>query len=143
MRIVLETKRDATPEIVLNQLYKGTPLQSSFGIINLSIVDGKPVICSLIDTLTHFVDFRRDVVTRRTQFELRKAKERLHILEGYMIALSNLDEVIQLIRRSQNPSEAKETLMNRFKLSDKQAQAILDLRLQKLTSMERLSIEVS
>ncbi|NMC62587.1 MAG: DNA topoisomerase 4 subunit A, partial [SAR324 cluster bacterium] len=141
MRIVLETKRDATPEIVLNQLYKGTPLQSSFGIINLSIVDGKPAICSLIDTLTHFIDFRRDVVTRRTQFELKKARERLHILEGYTIALSNLDEVIQLIRQSQNPPEAKEELINRFKLSDKQAQAILDLRLQKLTSMERLSIE--
>ena len=141
MRIVLETKRDATPEIVLNQLYKGTPLQTSFGIITLAIVDGKPVICSLADMLRHFIDFRRDVITRRTQFELRKAKERLHILEGYRIALLNLDEVIQLIRQSQSPSEARETLCARFELDEKQSQAILDLRLQKLTGMERLAIE--
>ncbi len=141
MRIVLEIKRDATPEIVLNQLYKGTPLQTSFGIINLAIIDGKPVICSLVDMLRNFVDFRRDVITRRTQFELKKARERLHILEGYRIALLNLDEVIELIRKSQTPSEAKDALCARFELSERQSQAILELRLQRLTGMEQLAVE--
>jgi DNA gyrase subunit A len=141
MRIVIEIKRDATAEVVLNQLYKLTPLQTSIGIINLAIVEGKPVICSVVDLIARFVDHRRDVVTRRTQFELRKAQERMHILEGYRIALLNLDEVIALIRRSPTPQEAKEGLCTSFKLSDIQAQAILDLRLQKLTGMERLAVE--
>lgn len=141
MRIVMETKRDATPEIVMNQLFKGTPLQTSFGIINLAIIDGKPVVCSLIDMLHDFIDFRRDIITRRTQFDLKKARERLHILEGYRIALANIDEIIQLIKQSQNPAEAREALTQRFSLSQKQSQAILDLRLQRLTGMERLAIE--
>jgi DNA gyrase subunit A len=141
MRIVIELKRDATPEVVLNQLFKLTPLQSSFGIINLAIVEGRPVVCTLKDLLTHFLNHRRDVVTRRTEFDLRRAKERMHILEGYRIALLNLDEVIRIIRAAQDPREAKEKLMTRFELSAIQSQGILDLRLQKLTGMERLAVE--
>jgi len=141
MRIVMELKRDATPEVVLNQLYKMTPMQSSFGIINLAIVDGRPVICSLINLLTHFLNHRRDVVTRRTEFELKKSKERMHLLEGFRIALLNLDEVIRLIRAASTPKDAKDGLMTQFNLSAIQAQAILDLRLQKLTGMERLAVE--
>jgi DNA gyrase subunit A len=141
MRIVVELKRDSTPEVVLNQLYKLTPMQSSFGIVNLAIVDGKPVVCSLVDLLQHFLDHRRDVVTRRTEFDLKKAKERMHLLEGFRIALLNLDEVIKLIRAASTPKDAKDELITRFALSSIQAQAILDLRLQKLTGMERLAIE--
>jgi DNA gyrase subunit A len=141
MRIVIELKRDATAEIVLNQLYKSTPLQSSFGMINLAIVEGKPVVCSLRELLSHFIDHRRDVVTRRTEFALRKNRERLHILEGLRIVLLNLDEVIKLIRGSETVPEAKENLMNVYALSVLQAQAILEMRLQKLTGLERLAIE--
>lgn len=141
MRIVLELKRDATAEVVLNQLFKLTPLQGSFGIINLAIVDGKPVTCTLAELLSHFIDHRREVVTRRTQFELRKAEERMHLLEGFKIALLNLDEVIQLIKSSPTPAEARAGLVATYKLSEIQAQAILELRLQKLTGMERLAIE--
>jgi DNA gyrase subunit A len=141
MRIVMELKRDATPDVVLNQLYKMTPMQSSFGIVNLAIVDGRPVVCSLIELLTHFLNHRRDVVTRRTEFELKKAKERMHLLEGFRIALLNLDDVIQLIRNASTPKDARDELITRYKLSTIQAQAILDLRLQKLTGMERLAIE--
>jgi DNA gyrase subunit A len=141
MRIVMELKRDATPDVVVNQLYKHTPLQISFGIINLAIVGGQPQICSLSKLLSCFLDHRRDVVTRRTEYELRRAKERMHLLEGFRIALLNLDEVIALIRKAQNPQEASQQLQARFELTQTQAQAILDLRLQKLTSMERLAIE--
>ena len=141
MRIVIELKRDATPEVVLNQLYKLTPMQSSFGIVNLAIVDGKPVICSLHDLLTYFLNHRRDVVTRRTEFDLKKAKERMHLLEGFRIALLNLDDVIKLIRGASTPKDARDELISRYSLSTIQAQAILDLRLQKLTGMERLAIE--
>lgn len=141
MRIVMELKRDATSDVVLNQLYKLTPMQTSFGVINLAIVEGKPVVCSLSDLLRHFLNHRRDVVTRRTQFELKKAKERMHLLEGFRIALLNLDEVIQIIKKSETPKEAREALQVRFELSVIQAQAILDLRLQKLTGMERLAVE--
>jgi DNA gyrase subunit A len=141
MRIVIELKRDATPEVVVNQLYKLTPMQSSFGIVNLAIVDGKPVICSLLELLTHFLNHRRDVVTRRTEFDLKKAKERMHLLEGFRIALLNLDEVIALIRKASTPKDARDELITRYSLSTIQAQAILDLRLQKLTGMERLAIE--
>jgi DNA gyrase subunit A len=141
MRIVMEIKRDATPEVVLNQLYKMTPMQSSFGIVNLAIVDGRPVVCSLAQLLSHFLNHRRDVVTRRTEFELKKAKERMHLLEGFRIALLNLDDVIQLIRSASTPKDARDELITRYSLSTVQAQAILDLRLQKLTGMERLAIE--
>lgn len=141
MRIVMELKRDATAEVVMNQLLKMTPLRSSFGVINLAIVEGKPVVCSLKDLLENFIHHRRDVVIRRTQFELKKAEERMHILEGFLIALLNLDEVIALIRGSETPKEARAGLIARFELSGVQAQAILDLRLQKLTGMERLAVE--
>ena len=141
MRIVMELKKDATSEVVLNQLFKLTPMQTSFGVINLSIVEGKPVVSPLADTIRHFIDHRRDVVTRRTQFDLRKAKERMHLLDGFRIALLNLDAVIELIRSSQTPKEAKEGLQARFELAPLQAQAILDMRLQRLTGMERLAIE--
>lgn len=141
MRIVMELKRDATAEVVMNQLLKMTPLRSSFGVINLAIVEGKPVICTLKDLLENFIHHRRDVIIRRTQFELKKAEERMHILEGFLIALLNLDEVIKLIRGSETPKEARAGLIARFELSGVQAQAILDLRLQKLTGMERLAVE--
>ncbi len=141
MRIVVEVRRDATPEIVLNQLFKLTPMQTSYGIINLAIVDGKPVVCSLIDLISNFVDHRRDVVTRRCQFELKKALERMHLLEGFRIVLLNIDEVVRLIKASETPAEARDALSVRFSLSDIQSQAVLDLRLQKLTGLERLSIE--
>ena len=124
-----------------NLLYKLTPLQTSFGVINLAIVEGKPVVCSLKQLLQHFITHRRDVVVRRTRFELKKAQERMHVLEGFRIALLNLDEVIKLIRGSETPQEARQGLISRFELSLIQAQAILDLRLQKLTGMERLAVE--
>ena len=141
MRIVIELRKDATPEVVLNQLFKATALQSSFGVINLAIVEGRPAICTLKQLLSCFIDHRRDVVTRRTQFELRQASDRMHILEGFRIALLNIDEIIQLIKGSADGKEAKEGLMAKYELSAIQSQAILDLRLQKLTGMERLAIE--
>lgn len=141
MRIVMELKRDATPEVVLNQLFKHTPLQSSFGIINLAIIEGKPVVCGLIELLNQFINHRRDVVTRRTLFELKKARERMHLLDGFRIALLNIDDIIKLIKAAQTAPEARANLMAKYELSEVQAQAILDLRLQKLTGMERLSVE--
>ena len=141
MRVVIELKRDATKEVVLNQLLKLTPLRTSFGVINLAIVEGRPAVCSLKDLITHFINHRRDVITRRTQFQLNKAQARMHILEGFRIALLNLDDVIQLIKSSDTPKTAKTGLMKKYDLSDIQAQAILDLRLQKLTGMERQAIE--
>jgi DNA gyrase subunit A len=141
MRIVIEVKRDATAEVVLNQLFKLTPMQESFGVINLAIVDGKPVVCSLTKLLQYFINHRRDVVTRRTQFDLRKAKERMHLLEGFRIVLLNLDEVIQLIKSSETVEIARSGLIAKYELSELQANAILEMRLQKLTGMERLAIE--
>ncbi len=137
MRIVIELKRDAVAEIVINQLYKHTALQESFGINMLAIVEGRPKILNLKEALKAFLDHRKEVVTRRTAYDLRKAEERLHILEGYRIALDHLDAVITLIRNSQDPKVAKERLMTNFGLSEIQAQAILDLRLQRLTGLER------
>ena len=137
MRIVIELKRDAVAEIIINQLHKHTQLQDSFGMNMLAIVDGKPKLLNLKEALKCFLDHRKEVVTRRTAYDLRKAEERLHILEGYRIALDNLDAVITLIRNSQDPKVAKEGLMSNFALSEIQAQAILDLRLQRLTGLER------
>ena len=137
MRIVVELKRDAVPEIVLNQLYKMTPMQESFGMIMLAIVENRPRLLSLKEMLQQFVAHRHEVVTRRTIFDLRKAEDRLHILEGLKIALENLDAVIQLIRKAPNPATAKEGLISTFALSELQAQAILDMRLQRLTGLER------
>ena len=137
MRIVIELKRDAVSEIVINQLYKHTALQDSFGINMLAIAEGKPKLLNLKEALKAFIDHRREVVTRRTAYDLRKAEERLHILEGYRIALDNLDAVIALIRNSSDPKAAKDGLVANFALSEIQAQAILDLRLQRLTGLER------
>ena len=137
MRIVVELKRDAVCEIIINQLYKHTGLQDSFGVNMLAIVDGRPKLLTLKEALKAFIEHRKEVVTRRTAYDLRKAEERLHILEGYRIALDNLDAVIALIRNSADPKVAKEGLMSNFSLSEIQAQAILDLRLQRLTGLER------
>jgi DNA gyrase subunit A len=141
VRVVLELKRDAKPRVILNPLYKYTPLQQTFGIIMLALANGRPMVLSLPEMLQHYVDHRREVVTRRTRFELNQAEARAHILEGLRIAIEHLDEVIQLIRRSANGDEARNGLMERFGLSDKQAQAILDMRLQRLTALERDKIE--
>jgi DNA gyrase subunit A len=140
MRVVIELRRDVLPEIVLNNLYKATQMQSSFGIIMLAIVNGQPKEMSLKEVLRHFIDFRRDVVTRRTIYDLGKAEDRAHILEGLKIALDWLDEVIDLIRGSDSPAEAQQGLMDRFDLSERQADAILQMRLQKLTGLEREKI---
>ncbi len=137
MRIVVELKRDAMAEIIINQLHKHTQLQDSFGMNMLAIVDGKPKLLNLKEALKCFLDHRKEVVTRRTAYDLRKAEERLHILEGLRIALDNLDAVITLIRNAQDPKVAKEGLMSNFALSEIQSQAILDLRLQRLTGLER------
>ncbi len=140
MRIVIELKKDEVVEVVLNNLYSHTQMQTSFGIINLAIVNGRPKVLGLKELLTNFVEFRKDVVTRRTVFELNKAKARAHILEGLKIAVDNLDKVIKLIRASKSPVEAKDALMKGFKLSIVQAQAILDMKLQRLTALEREKI---
>ena len=137
LRIVMELKKDEIPDITINQLYKMTPLQKSFGIILLCIVNNKPEILNLKEILLHFIDHRRTIVYRRTAFELRKAEEKAHFLEGLKIAISNLDEVVALIKGSANPAEAKAGLIERFALSEVQAQAILDMRLQRLTGLER------
>jgi DNA gyrase subunit A len=140
MRIVIDLKRGEVPEVVLNNLYKHTQLQTTFGIIMLAIVAGRPRVLSLLEVIEHFVEFRREVVRRRTEFELRKAEARAHILEGLKIALDHLDEVIRLIRGSKNPLEAREGLIANFGLSQIQAQAILDMQLQRLTGLERQKI---
>jgi DNA gyrase subunit A len=137
LRVVIELKKDEIPEITLNQLYKMTPLQKSFGIILLCIVNNKPEVLNLKQILEYFIAHRKTIVYRRTVFELRKAEERAHLLEGLKIAISNLDEVVELIRSSANPAEAKTELIKRFELSELQAQTILDMRLQRLTGMER------
>ena len=141
MRIVIELRREANPNVVLNQLYKHTQMESTFGVIMLVLVDGQPRVLNLKETLHYYIEHQREVVTRRTKFELAKAEERAHILEGLKIALDNLDAIITLIRESRTPEIAKEGLMKTFMLSDKQAQAILDMRLQRLTGLERQKIE--
>jgi DNA gyrase subunit A len=140
MRIVIELKRAEVPEVILNNLYKHTQLQLSFGIIMLAIVGGRPKVMTLLELIESFVEFRRDVVRRRTEFELRKAEARYHILEGLKIALDHLDAVITLIRGSRTPSEARDGLMTQFGLSPIQSQAILDMQLQRLTGLERQKI---
>ena len=137
MRIVYVLKRDAVPNIVLNKLFKYTSLQSSFSVNNIALVDGRPQMLNLKDMIHYFVEHRHDVVVRRTKFELRKAEERAHILEGLIIASDNIDEVISIIRGSKNPDEAKENLIKRFELSDVQAKAIVEMRLRQLTGLEQ------
>lgn len=137
MRVVIELKSDAVPDVVLNQLYKHTQLQTSFGIIMLALVNGHPRVLNLKQILNYYLEHQKDVITRRTRYELGKAKERAHILEGLKIALDHLDEVIATIRSSANADTAKTALMEKFALSQRQAQAILDMRLQRLTGLER------
>ena len=140
MRIVFELKRGEQAEVVLNNLYKHTQLQIGFGVIMLSIVNGQPRELGLIDCIRYFIDHRIDVVRRRTDFELRKARDREHILLGFQKALDHLDEVIKLIRAAKAPREARESLIARFEFTEKQAQAIIELQLQRLTGMERQKI---
>jgi DNA gyrase subunit A len=137
MRIVYELKRDAIPNVVLNKLYKYTALQTSFSVNNIALVDGRPQTLNLKDLIQHFVAHRHEVVVRRTKYELRKAQERAHILEGLIIASDNIDEVIKLIRASKSPDEAREKLQERFKLSEIQSRAIVEMRLRQLTGLEQ------
>lgn len=141
MRVVIEVRRDANANVVLNNLYKQTAMQSSFGVNMLALVDGQPKILSLKEALHHYLEHQKVVITRRTQFELRKAEERAHILEGLRIALDHIDEIIAIIRGSRSGDEAKPVLMERFSLSERQAQAILDMRLVRLSGLEREKIE--
>ncbi|MBL0175819.1 MAG: DNA gyrase subunit A [Ignavibacteria bacterium] len=141
MRMVIETKRDGNPEVVLNNLYKHTSMQTTFGAILLALVDGRPKVLSLREMMRHFLDFRHDVIVRRTKFELAEAERRAHILEGFIIALDNIDEVIDVIKKSRDVETARANLMRRFKLSEIQAKSILDMRLQRLTGLERKKIE--
>lgn len=141
MRIVYVLKRDAVPNVVLNKLYKYTQLQSSFSVNNIALVNGRPELLNLKDMIRHFVDHRHEVVVRRTEYELKQAEKRAHVLEGLLVAIDNLDAVIKLIRASSTPEDAKTGLMTEFKLSEIQAKAILDMRLQKLTGLERDKIK--
>ncbi len=141
MRIVIELKRDVNANVVLNTLYKHTQLQDTFGVIMLALVDGEPKVLSLQQVIHHYIEHQEDVIRRRTQYDLNKAEARSHILEGLLIALDNIDEVIRLIRASRTTQEARDGLMERFGLTERQAQAILDMRLQRLTGLERDKIE--
>ncbi len=140
MRVVVELKKDADDQVVLNQLFKLTPMQTTFGVNMVALVRNRPQTLGLVALLQHFLDFRREVVRRRAAYDLRQAEARAHILEGFAIALDNLDAVIALIRSSQSPAEARTGLESQFQLSERQAQAILELRLQRLTAMERQKI---
>ncbi|MBI3087998.1 MAG: DNA gyrase subunit A [Candidatus Omnitrophica bacterium] len=141
LRVVIETKRDVNAQVVLNQLYKHTQLETTFGVIMLALVDGRPRVLSLKQLLQQFLLHRREIVVRRTTFELERAKARAHILEGLKKAISHLDAIIKAIKQSKSPAEAKETLMKRWDFSDKQAQAILEMQLQRLTALERDKLE--
>lgn len=141
MRIVIELRKDANANVILNQLYKHTQLQDSFGVIMLALVNNQPKVMNLLDMLTFYLDHQKDVVTRRTKYDLNKAEERDHILQGLLIALDHIDEVIQIIRSSQTTQIAKERLIERFNLSDVQSQAIVDMRLRALTGLEREKLE--
>jgi DNA gyrase subunit A len=141
MRIQIELKRDAVPQVALNKLFKHTPLQSTFGYNAVALVDGVPKTLSLLELVTHYLDFQREVVTRRSKDELRKAEARAHVLEGYLVALDNIDAIVALIRAAADTDEARTQLMERFSLTEIQAQAILDLRLARLTGLARKEIE--
>lgn len=141
MRICIELRRDVNPNVVLNQLYKHTQLQDTFGVIMLALVDNEPKVMNILDMLKYYLKHQEDVVTRRTKYELNKARERAHILEGLLIALDNIDEVIRIIRGSKNVQTAKDELITKFNLSDVQAQAIVDMRLRALTGLEREKLE--
>ena len=137
MRVVIEVRRDANPQVILNQLYKHTQLQDNFGVIMLALVDGEPKVLNLKETLFHYLEHQKDVVVRRTRFDLKKAEERLHIVEGLRIAIDHIDEVVRTIRQSRDVETARNNLMERFALTEKQAQAIVDMRLGRLSGLER------
>ena len=141
MRVCIELRRDVNPNIVLNQLYKHTQLQDTFGVIMLALVNNEPVVMNIMQMLQYYLKHQEEVVTRRTKYDLNKAEERAHILEGLLIALDHIDEVIKIIRASKNTAEAKNSLIERFELTDAQAQAIVDMRLRALTGLEREKIE--
>ncbi len=141
MRICIELRRDVNANVVLNQLFKHTQLQDTFGVIMLALVNNEPKVLNLSEMLNYYLLHQKDVVTRRTKYELNKAEERAHILQGLLIALDNIDEVIQIIRSSRTTQEAKERLVERFGLTDVQAQAIVDMRLRALTGLEREKLE--
>ena len=141
MRIVIELRKDANPGVILNNLYKHTQMQDTFGVNMLALVDNQPKVLNLLDMLKYYIKHQEEVVTRRTQFDLKKAEERAHILEGLLIAIDNIDEVIKIIRGAANVAEAKATLIERFTLTDVQAQAIVDMRLRALTGLEREKLE--
>jgi DNA gyrase subunit A len=141
MRVVIVLKRDAFPQVVLNKLFAHTAMQTTFGVINLALVENQPKVMTLKETMQEYLIFREEVVVRRTRYDLRKAEERAHVLEGYIVALDHIDEIVELIKQSESPETAKVELMNRFELTEIQAQAILDLRLARLTGLERQKIE--
>ena len=141
MRICIETRKDVNANVLLKQLFKHTQLQDTFGVIMLALVDNQPKVLNLKEMLVHYLDHQKDVVTRRTRYELNKAKERAHILEGLLKALDHIDEVIEIIRASKNVSEARDNLMRRFEFSQAQAQAIVDMRLRALTGLEREKLQ--
>ena len=141
MRICIELRRDANANVVLNRLFKHTQMQDTFGVIMLSLVNNEPKILNLFDMLNYYLEHQKDVVTRRTKYELNKAEERAHILEGLLIAQDNIDEVIKIIRAAANITEAKTQLMEHFALTDAQAQAIVDMRLRALNGLERAKLE--
>src|SRR5699024_10997464 len=141
MRICIELRRDVNPNVILNQLYKHTQLQDTFGVIMLALVNNQPKVMNILDMLQYYLKHQEDVVTRRTKYDLNKAEERAHILQGLLIALDNIDEVIRIIRGSKTVQIAKSELIERFGLSDAQAQAIVDMRLRALTGLEREKIE--
>src|SRR5699024_2252904 len=141
VRIIIEIRKDKNANVILNNLYKQTPLQTSFGVNTLALVNGEPKVLGLKEVLYHYLEHQKEVVTRRTKYELKRAEDRAHILEGLLIALDHIDEIIKLIRASQNDEEAKNGLMEKFDFSERQAQAILDMRLSRLTGLERDKIQ--
>ena len=141
MRIVIELRKDVNANVVLNKLFKHTQLQDTFGVIMLALVNNEPKVLNLLDMLKYYLKHQEEVITRRTKYDLNKAEERDHILQGLLIALDNIDEVISIIRASANTQEAKDSLIARFNLSDAQAQAIVDMRLRALTGLEREKLE--
>ena len=141
MRIVIELRRDVNPQVILNQLYKNTQLQDNFGVIMLALVNGMPQILTLKQMLNYYIDHQENVVTRRTKYDLAKAEERAHIVEGLKIAVDSIDEVVKIIRSSKNDPESKERLNQRFGLTDKQAQAVIEMQLRRLTGLAREKLE--
>ena len=141
MRICIELRRDVNPNVILNQLYKHTQLQDTFGVIMLALVGNQPKVMNLLEMLNYYLKHQEEVITRRSQYELDKARAKAHILEGLLIALDHIDEVIKTIRESRTDDVAKQALMSKFGLSEKQAIAILDMRLRKLTGLERDKLE--